>query len=149
VYLPAYSDEALVQHLGRFADVRWHVFSKHNKVPFTTGNISVRPIDNKAFIESMAAASGVLCGAGFEGPAEAMYLGKKLLVVPMQAQYEQQCNAVAAADMGAAVVSKLGPDSNDTIRQWLDTGKPIQVHYPDMTSQIVADVVQRHGGRRN
>jgi hypothetical protein len=33
----------------------------------------------------------------FETPAEALFLGKKLLVIPMTGQYEQECNAAALA----------------------------------------------------
>ena len=104
VYLPAYDDATIVKHLSVFRNVRWEVFSKHNKEPFVSGNVTVCPISNTGFIQSMASSTGVLCGAGFEGPAEAMYLGKKILVIPMMAQYEQHCNAAGAAAMGATVI---------------------------------------------
>jgi len=144
VYLPAYDDDTIVAHLSQFTDTRWHVFSKHNAVPFAIGNITVNRIDNSAFIESMASAAGVLCGAGFEGPAEAMYLGKKLMVIPMKAQYEQQCNAAAAADMGATVISRLHRKYYDTIRAWLTHGKPMQVTYPCQTAEIIEKIIKRY-----
>ncbi len=144
VYLPAYSDETIVKQLSLFPNVRWHVFSKHNKKPFSTPNISVQKIDNRAFIESMASSAGVLCGAGFEGPAEAMYLGKKVLVIPMLTQYEQHCNAAGAAAMGATVVDTLDGKNHDTICSWLIDGQPIKVNYPDITAAIVADIIQYH-----
>jgi uncharacterized protein (TIGR00661 family) len=142
VYLPAYDDATVVKHLSQFPGVKWHVFSKHNKAPFVSDNVTVRKIDNRAFIESIAASTGVLCGAGFEGPAEAMYLGKKLLVVPMQTQYEQQCNAVAAAAMGATVISNLNEKNYSAIHDWLENGKFIKVNYPDITSEIIEKVVR-------
>lgn len=145
VYLPAYSDEAIVASLSAFPAVRWVVFSKHNKQPFSSGNITIQGIDNRAFIESMATSAGVLLGAGFEGPAEAMYLGKKVMVVPMQAQYEQQCNAAGAAAMGASVIKMLDKKSHDEIRKWLENGKPVQVEYPDITAGIIDLIMQRHG----
>jgi uncharacterized protein (TIGR00661 family) len=144
VYLPAYDDATIVKYLSRFPDTRWEVFSKHNKEPFTTGNIAVRKIDNRAFIESMASSSGILCGAGFEGPAEAMYLGKKVLVIPMQAQYEQHCNAAGAAAMGATVIGALDEKNIPAIGQWLQQGKVMNVHYPDITSDIIARIVATH-----
>ncbi len=144
VYLPAYSDEAIVKHLSQFPNARWYVFSKHNKQPFTTGNVSVRKIDNREFIESMAACDGVLCGAGFEGPAEAMYLGKKVLVIPMLTQYEQQCNAAGARAMGATVIKTLDEKHYDTIRNWLVEGRPIEVDYPDITADIISHIMHRH-----
>src|SRR5690606_40225251 len=64
-------------------------------------------ITNDEFISSMAGASGILCGAGFETPAEALFLNKKLMVVPMKGQFEQQCNAAALKTMGVPVIRKL------------------------------------------
>jgi uncharacterized protein (TIGR00661 family) len=144
VYLPAYDDATIVKHLSRFPNARWEVFSKHNKEPFVAGNVSVKKINNRAFIESMAASTGVLCGAGFEGPAEAMYLGKKVLVVPMQTQYEQHCNAAGAAAMGATVVKSLGKKYYPTIAQWIDNGEHLKVNYPDITAEIIAKIMQKH-----
>lgn len=144
VYLPAYDDATIVKHLGQFPEAKWEVFSKHNKEPFVSGNVSVKKIDNRAFIESMASGTGVLCGAGFEGPAEAMFLGKKVLVIPMQAQYEQHCNAAGAATMGATVVKTLEERNYGTIRNWLADGKRIEVTYPDMTADIVEKLVTEH-----
>jgi len=144
VYLPAYDDETIVRNLSQFADVQWQVFSKHNKQPFTKDNVNVQKIDNKAFVESLASSAGVLCGAGFEGPAEAMFLGKKVLVIPMLAQYEQQCNAAGAAAMGAAVIQTLEPKNHSIIRQWLDLGKPISVDYPDQTAEIINMIIKKH-----
>ena len=92
----------------------------------------------------MASCTGLLCGAGFEGPAEAMYLGKKVLVVPMQAQFEQQCNAAGAAAMGAAVIKMLDEKYYDTIQNWLTNGQKISVDYPDITADIIARIMREH-----
>jgi len=144
VYLPAYDDETLVQHLSRFEDAQWQVFSKHNKEPFTHKNIMVQPIENDAFIRSMASSNGVLCGAGFEGPAEALFLGKKLMVIPMTGQYEQQCNAAALANMSVPVIKALSRKYYDRISLWVKGGKPITVHYPDQTAAIVDRLMREH-----
>lgn len=144
VYLPAYDDNMLVSHLSIFDNVEWQVFSKHNKEPFIFKNVHVRPIENDAFIESMANGAGVLCGAGFEGPAEALQLGKKLLVIPMHQQYEQHCNAAALEDMGVPVIKHLGKQYYDMIRKWIADEQRIKVDYPDITERIVADLVQTH-----
>ncbi len=144
VYLPAYSDELITKHLSQFPEAKWVVFSKHNKEPFTTGNVTIQKIDNAEFVKSMASSAGVLCGGGFEGPAEAMFLGKKVLVVPMQVQFEQQCNAVGAVAMGATSIPRLDEKSYDTIREWVNNGKPITVNYPDQTADIIAKIITNH-----
>ena len=148
VYLPAYDDATIVKHLSHFNHVNWEVFSKHNKEPFVVGNVSVRKIDNRAFIESMAASTGVLCGAGFEGPAEAMYLNKKVLLIPMLTQYEQHCNAAGAKAMGATVIKTLHEKYYETVGVWIDNGKKIEVNYPDITAEIIERIMREHGNHK-
>jgi uncharacterized protein (TIGR00661 family) len=137
VYLPAYDDKRLIKRLSEFKNVEWDVFSKHNKKTIRYKNITIQPINNEAFIKSMAQSSGVLCGGGFETPAEALFMQKKLLVIPMKNQYEQQLNAAALKQMGVPVIKSLKPKHNDTILEWLNNGQPIKVNYPDNTQQIL------------
>lgn len=144
VYLPAYDDAAIVKHLSHFGEVRWQVFSKHNKRPFLSGNINVQPIDNAGFTKSLASSAGALLGAGFEGPAEAMFLGKKVMVIPMQTQYEQHCNAAGAAAMGATVINALHKKHYAEIHNWIDNGKAPAVNYPDITREIIDKIIQTH-----
>jgi uncharacterized protein (TIGR00661 family) len=144
VYLPAYDDNMLCEHLSKFPEAQWQVFSKHNKGAYTLKNVRVMPINNEAFIRSMAASKGVLCGAGFEGPAEALHLGKKLMVIPMQTQYEQQCNAAALKDIGVPVIKALSVKYHEDIRWWLLNDERISVSFPDMTTEIVHKVVSKH-----
>ncbi|HEX9600998.1 MAG TPA: glycosyltransferase family protein, partial [Mariniflexile sp.] len=107
VYLPSYDDEKILKTLSKIKEVSWEVFSKHNKKVVINKNITVQPITNDAFVKSMATSKGILCGAGFETPAEALFMGKKLLVIPMKGQYEQQCNAAALKDMGVPIIKAL------------------------------------------
>ena len=137
VYLPAYDDKRLIKRLSEFKDVEWDVFSKHNKKVFKHKNVSIQPIDNKAFIKSMAQSAGVLSGGGFETPAEALFMKKKLLVIPMKNQYEQQLNAAALKDMGVPVIKSLKPKHDEKIQDWLTNGKPVKVNYPDNTQQVL------------
>lgn len=145
VYLPAYDDALIVEHLSVFDSVRWQVFSKHNLQPFTQGNVQVQPIENDAFLHSMAGSAGVLCGAGFEGPAEAMFLGKKVMVIPMEQQYEQQCNAAAMAEMGVPVIKTLSRKYYSKIRWWLMDDKAITVNFPDNAATVVAELMAAYG----
>jgi uncharacterized protein (TIGR00661 family) len=144
VYLPAYDDERLIKKLLKFKHVEWQVFSKHNQKPIAHKNITIEPISNLAFINSMASSQGVLCGAGFETPAEALFMKKKLLVVPMKNQYEQQLNAAALKSMGVPVIKSLKSKHESTIQQWLDHGKVVEVNYPDQTREILDLIIQEH-----
>jgi len=147
VYLPAYDDKALMQVLGRISNVTWHVFSKHNKTAYTSGNVLITPVENTAFLRSLASCQGALLGAGFEGPAEALFLKKKLLVVPMKAQYEQQCNAAALEKLGVPVVGKFNDAATAVIREWVENGKILPVTFPGnvaflAVSRLMDDLAQ-------
>ena len=142
VYLPSYSDEKLIKTLGSVKGVNWEVFSKHTKSGGNYGNVSILPIHNDHYIESMRKSTGVLCGAGFEGPAEALHLGKKLLVIPMKTQYEQLCNAVSLKSMGVPVLKNLKKNKIEKIMTWVDTDYKVEVEYPNITNQVIKQVFE-------
>lgn len=144
VYLPAYDDITLIEWLNNFKQVNWEVFSKHNKKPINLDHIKIRPVDNKGFVKSMVNSTGILCGAGFETPAEALYLNKKLLVVPMKTQYEQQCNAATLKAMGVPVIKSLKSKHIDGVREWLDTAQALEVNYPDEVQEILESILTKH-----
>jgi len=145
VYLPSYDDQKLIKAFSEYPDVQWDIFSKHNSKKIILDNITIQPVNNSNFTASMAAAAGVLCGAGFETPAEALHMGKKLLVIPMKNQYEQQLNAAALAAMDIPVIKSMKPKHFPVVSEWLERGKPIAVDYPEMTNDIIAKIVARHG----
>jgi len=137
VYLPSYTTDKIVKILSKIPIAKWHVFSKETKSLIFKKNITIYPISEFDFIKSMASSAGVLCGAGFETPAEALFLKKKLLVIPMKNQYEQQCNAIALKEMGVQVIKKLNKKQVLKIAQWIHSGKIIDVEYPDTTEDIL------------
>lgn len=143
LYLPAYDDKKLVQLLLKIPKVRWHIFSKHTKRPYHVGRISVYPVSGADFIESVVTGSGVLCGAGFETPAEVLHLNKKLMVVPMKAQYEQHCNAAALKKLGVPVLKKIKKKSIKKIERWLDEGVPLNISFPDIAGAAVERAVSK------
>ena len=65
---------------------------------------------------------------------------KKLLVIPMKTQYEQQLNAAALKQMGVPVIKSLKSKHSEVILDWINNGKPIKVNYPDNT-RIILDLV--------
>jgi len=142
VYLPAYDDRKLVPILAKLPQIRWHIFSKHTHKAYHIGKLSVYPINKEEFEASMTSSKGVLCGAGFETPAEALFLGKKLLVVPMKSQYEQHYNAAALKIMGVPVLRSVRKKRLHKIEEWLESSNSILVDYPDTTELAVAEAVR-------
>lgn len=149
VYLPAYDDERIVNALSEIKKIEWQVFSKHNKKIIRTKNIFIQPINNTAFINSMASAAGVLCGAGFETPAEALYLKKKLMVTPMKAQFEQHCNAAALKEMGVPVIKSLKKKHLEKIKAWTESDAKVSVDYPDITESIIDLIIEKHAAAKD
>ncbi len=121
---------------------KWEVFSKHNNYEYFSKNIHIKPITNEAFINSMATSKGVLCGAGFEAPAESLFMQKKLLVIPMKGQYEQQCNAAALSEMGVPMIKSLKKKHLDKLKKWVDSDSTVLVDYPDITDKIVSQLLE-------
>jgi uncharacterized protein (TIGR00661 family) len=144
IYLPAYDDKKLVKRLIKISNVKWQIFSKHTKTPYHIENISVFPISGADFVESVVTSSGVMCGAGFETPAEVLHLNKKLLVIPMKSQYEQHCNAAALKKLGVSVLKKLKKKSIKKIQQWIDQSKVLDIVYPHVTGLAVERLMEKY-----
>ena len=145
VYLPSYDDQKILEILTKVDDnICWQIFSKRAKQLTLHKNIEIYPVTNDGFIQSMASSTGVLCGAGFETPAEAMFLGKKLMVIPMQNQYEQQCNAAALKAMGVPVIKKLKEKHIERIRDWVVSDFRIEINYPDNTEKIITMIFESY-----
>lgn len=142
VYLPAVSDAMLVQVLSALPKQEWEVFStKAQRSSTPAANIRLIPANHKEFQKSLSSSAGLLCGAGFESPAEALFLGKKLFVIPIRGQYEQLCNAAALAQMGVSTAQKFDLNTVSALRGWLEEGSPIHRVYPDLTEGILEQVL--------
>lgn len=141
VYLPAYSDENIIKVLSQIKGIKWKVFSKQAQKYYQKKNVYIKPIDSKKFEKSLASCKGILCGAGFETPAEAIYLKKKLMVIPMKNQYEQHFNAKALEELGVPVLKALKKKYIPTIENWIESTDIIELQFPNVTQQIVDTIL--------
>jgi uncharacterized protein (TIGR00661 family) len=147
VYLPAYDDKIITTYLKQIPEIKWHVFTKHSKIAYTDGNVQVEAVNNKRFNSSLANATGLLTGGGFEGPAEALFLKKKVIIFPMRNQYEQQCNAEAARRLGIPVIKQLDNTFVAQLRNWLGSPNNMVVDFPDETETIVDNLIKNYTGK--
>ncbi|SDX67570.1 conserved hypothetical protein [Lutibacter oricola] len=141
VYLPAYSDERIISVLSKIKGVKWKVFSKHTNKYYQKKNVYIKPINSKKFEKSLASCQGILCGAGFETPAEAIFLKKKLLVIPMKNQYEQHFNAKALEELGVPVLKSLKKKQIQKIEDWIQSDSKVSLEFPNETQQIVDHIL--------
>lgn len=140
VYLPAYSDAMIEKLLSRFAEVKWEVFSKKCRHEYQIDNIRFSPVSLDGFHDSFVNCSGLLCNAGFEAPSEAIFLGKKLCVIPMKNQYEQACNAAMLSDMGISVANKAN-ELPSVLKRWIKESYSIRIKFPDQTHDILRRIM--------
>ncbi|MDF2932552.1 MAG: glycosyl transferase [Chryseobacterium sp.] len=137
VYLPSFSDENITKVLGQIP-VEWKVFSKYTKIHSQINNVEIYPIDETHFLECFEGCDGILCNAGFEGPAEALFMDKKLFVIPIHNQYEQECNACALDKMGIPNSKILDVEE---IKNWVHSDIHFKVNYPDDIEDIILNEV--------
>jgi uncharacterized protein (TIGR00661 family) len=141
VYLPAYSDDKIINVLSKIKGIKWKVFSKEAVKYYQKKNVYIKPIDSTKFEKSLATCTGILSGAGFETPAEAIYLKKKLMVIPMKNQYEQYFNAAALSDIGVPVLNSLKKKFIPEIKEWVKSGSIVELDFPNETQEIIDHIL--------
>jgi uncharacterized protein (TIGR00661 family) len=101
---PTESDHVLVyvtsESSERFLDVLedastpFLVYGMRQKLerPVVRGNITMKPFDEKEFIDDLASARAVVANGGFTLLSESVYLRKPVFSIPVQSQFEQVVN---------------------------------------------------------
>lgn len=148
VYLSAFSDAFLLKHFHQLSSFRFEVFSKAVKCVTQVGNVTLIPVNQRQFNESMINSYGVITGAGFETPAEVLHLGKRLLVIPIKGQYEQLCNAAALESMGVAVLKQIDEQFSNFILNWIALGKVVSKQYTNQIPEMLAYLMDNYPQQR-
>lgn len=139
VYLPSFCDKELLQLFTPIKDMQFQIFSRHCKEKMRFGHIELLPVDKTAFQQSLIDCTGIITGAGFETPAEALYLKKKLLAIPIGGQYEQICNGAALKLLGIKVLDSIVRHKFQTeVETWLTSNQP----QPNINWQPTAQTVE-------
>ena len=108
VYLSAYHIGQLTYIFSRYKHHKFMIFSSEIDKPSRfASNIELKPTSSSEFMKALLGCNGVITGGGFETVAEALYLNKPILTIPIKGQYEQECNAIAANNFPAGVKGML------------------------------------------
>jgi len=129
VYLPSYCEPQLTGIFQKFRDFRFEIFSKQSRLPKLNGNLTFLPVDRSLFNKSLIHCSGIITGGGFETPAEALHLGKKIMTIPIRGQYEQICNAAALEKMGITCLKKIDESFVHEFYNWIFCKKPLRMDF--------------------
>jgi len=112
--------------------------------------LTFHKLDGEKFLAMMAECRHVVCTAGFESVSEAAWLGKPLLLVPVENHVEQQVNAMDAQQFGIGLAEKSFnldrlaelPDCLPTgeFRAWLESA-------PEKLFQAIEHAVTKKSSR--
>lgn len=140
VYLPFEDLAAVVIWLRRFSSVTFVCYHPQVQADREEGNVRLRRLDRAGFHHAMHRCGGVIANGGFELPSEAIRLGKKLLLKPLQGQYEQQSNVMTLEMMGLAQAMHYLDAS--ALHRWLASDAAGQVVLPDVAMGLAKWVQQ-------
>lgn len=138
VYLPSFDQDCLEMAFRKLPQLQFHWFLHGIKTKHVSKNITYYPVQQKTFNKSLITCYGIITGGGFETPAEALYLQKKVLSIPIRKHYEQECNAAALKKMGVPTAYTVKTDFDKTIQNWLDQ----QSTYPAIIANNIPETLQ-------
>ncbi len=144
VYLSSYGDEVVFNQFRKIKQFKFHVFSKKVKENITMENVTFMPVSDRGFTESMVSSAGVITGAGFETPAEALHLQKKLMVIPIRGQYEQWCNAAALERLGVKVLAKIDDNFTMEFDKWRQEDSQRIISYDNIAPKAVQHLFETY-----
>ncbi|TCD47625.1 glycosyltransferase family protein [Chlorobium sp. N1] len=99
VYLPFEEVDDVTAFVSPFAGYEFHIYGKVVE-DRDEGHLHYRTYSREGFLRDLMECTGVVCNAGFELPGEALHLGRKLLLRPLDGQIEQGSNALAMEQLG-------------------------------------------------
>ncbi|HVM87678.1 MAG TPA: glycosyltransferase family protein [Puia sp.] len=149
VYLPSYCDEIICKYFLQLKDFRFEVFSKEVKNKIHIENVTLFPVNKNDFNKSMINCSAIITSAGFETPAEALFLGKKILAIPIRGQYEQLCNAAALEKMGVTCINAINGNFISAFIKWVDEEKKISISVDYSTEDSIGFLMNHCDRREN
>ncbi len=141
VYLPAFDHETLCSIFINNPQIQWHIFSPTCEKEYYKKNVRIRPLGKETFLESFESCLGFISASGFQTTSESMFLGKKLLTIPIKNQYEQLCNAAALEELGGYVVYNIADSFNQTIDNWLKNGQVLKLDEISEENDLVNKII--------
>lgn len=144
VYLPSYCEPQLEDIFHAFKEFQFQVFSKETRQSKVSGNIQFIPVDKTLFNQSLVHCTGIITGGGFETPAEAIHLGKKMICVPIRGQYEQVCNAAALQKLGVICLKNIDENFPPIFYKWVDEKNSVCIDYSKTIPQALEYLFEVH-----
>jgi len=144
IYLPSYCEPQLEQIFHPLKEFSFQIFSKETSQPKKSSNIQFLPVTRTLFNQSLIHCTGVITGGGFETPAEAIHLGKKIISVPIRGQYEQLCNAAALEKLGIPCIYSINESFPAIFYNWIAEKVSVRIDYSKTTPAVVEYLFSLH-----
>lgn len=148
VYLNSFTDAELIKCFSDAELQQKHfvIYSKTATHIYSTKNYTVKPLNNAGFVQDIANCSAVITAAGFQTVSEALYLGKKLFIIPIKKQSEQISNARELSAMGVKTSEELNAAE---IKNWMENDQAVQIKFDNDLPEIINAILHApHEGRR-
>ena len=143
-----YADEILHWH-AEHPEIPIHCFYDKPGAPDeerVDAHLTFHRIHAEKFLRLMASSRGVACTAGFESVCEAAYLGKQVLMIPVENHFEQYLNARDAERTGiglgdtsfrlSRLLEPVRPDVTATFRAWVDQAESIAMNVIERVARL-------------
>jgi uncharacterized protein (TIGR00661 family) len=117
-----HNSEDVARLLNTFGGQEFHVYG-YGRTD-TVGCCAFKPRSTEGFLADVACSKGVVASAGFSLLSECMHFRKKILVMPLEGQYEQMINADYVEALGLGVKS-WQLDEHSLVRLIMETEKPV------------------------
>ena len=134
VYLPFEDLASIIELLKDFPDKEFYCYHPQAS-DRSIQHIHLRKPSRTGFMQDLKNTSGVVANAGFELSSEALKLGKKLLLKPLDGQFEQQNNAQTLSQLGyAQVMNYLNASA---LEEWLSSAAKHTVYFPSDPGDLI------------
>ena len=141
VYLSQFTLDILKKYFHQLNKFKFHIFSGDIINIHEDRNIKFFPVNKELFNKSLISCHGIITSAGFETPAEALFLGKKLMVIPISGQYEQECNAEALVrSFGVKSIKNVDENFSIHFYDWIKNSQIKRLELNETTEEIIERV---------
>lgn len=135
VYMPFEELDEITDLLMGQHDYRFVVYHPAIEKDSDTRAIKYRKPCRQGFLKDLESCAGVIANAGFELSSEALCVGKKLLLKPLDGQFEQASNAETLSQLGLASVM-TGLDES-ILESWLLKESNSAINYPSDPAPLI------------
>lgn len=137
IYLSAFHPDKILKMVEAFPDQHFKIFSRYIKKIEKRNNTTLYPIGNDSFLKALRSCKGIITHAGFGLTSEALFLGKKLFIIPMKGQLEQLTNAEYLKNEFKISVAASLKEAKENLLAWMTKDLKVEVYFPDETQKWV------------